>query len=218
VRGRSSTGPAHCLLFTVPITSVLSLILAESRHIDLFARTETWITSFSSSAELLDATSPSFTLLSFPRQSQATKSHIVGGGTAFLIREPASLLSVSTQTFKSFEMSAITHKLFSSNLTVFNVYRPPPAITKTRKPVPFSDFLTDLYAFLSLAATTPHEFLITGDFNLHLDDPTNSESESNNFFLHLTPLISLIMYPSKLIGKIIPWILSSPLTPLLCLR
>jgi len=94
---------------------------------------------------------------------------------AFLIREPASLLCAPTQTFKSFKMSSITLKLFSSNLTVFNVYRPPPATTKTREPVPFSDFVTALYTFLSLAATTPHEFHITGDFNLHLDDPTNSD-------------------------------------------
>jgi len=92
------------------------------------------------------------------------QSHINGGGTAFLIcePEPASLLSAPTQTFKSFEMSAITLNS-SVHLTVFNVYRPPPATTKTRKPVPFSDFLTDLYTFLSLAATTSHDFLITGD-------------------------------------------------------
>ena len=28
-------------------------------------------------------------------------------------------------------------------------------------------------SFLSTAATTPHEFLITGDFNIHLDNPTD---------------------------------------------
>jgi len=71
-------------------------------------------------------------------------------------------------------MSAITLKLFKSNLTIFNVYHPPPATTKSRKRVPFSDFLTELDTFLSLAATTPHGFLITGDFNLHLDDPNDS--------------------------------------------
>ena len=151
--------------------------LAESRHIDLFALTETWITSSSTSAELLNATPPGFTLISCPRPAPTTltKSHIVGGGTAFLIREPATLLSTPTQSFKSFEMSSVTLKLFSSKLTVFNVYRPPPATTKTRKAVPFSDFLTDLDTLLSLAATTPHEFLITGDFNLHLDNPYDSQ-------------------------------------------
>jgi len=38
----------------------------------------------------------------------------------------------------------------------------------------FLIFVTELDTFLSLAATTPHEFLITGEFNLHLDDPNDS--------------------------------------------
>jgi len=128
--------------------------LAESYQVALFALTETWITSSSTSSELFNATPPGFTLMSCPRSTPATKSHIVGGGTAFLIREPAFLLSTPTQTFKSFEMPVITLKLFSSNLTIFN---------------------SELDTFLSLAAITPHEFLITGDFNLHLDDPNDSQ-------------------------------------------
>jgi len=141
--------------------------LAETRNIDLFALTETWITPSATSAELFNATPPGFTLISCPRPASTilTKSHILGGGTAFLIREPATLLSTPTHSFKSFEMSSVTLKLLSSSLTVFNVYRPPPATTKTRKPVSFSDFLSDLHTLLSLAATIPHEFLITGDFN-----------------------------------------------------
>jgi len=93
-------------------------------------------------------------------------------------------------------MSAITLKLFSSNLTVFNVYRPPPATTKTRKPVHFSDFLTDLYTFLSLAATTPHEFLVTGDFNLHLDDTTNFQVQQFLPALDSTDLTQHVSFPT----------------------
>jgi len=125
----------------------------------------------------------------------ATKAHIVGGGTAFLIREPASLLSAPAQTFKSFEMSAVTLKLFRSNLTIFNVYRSP-ATTKSHKTVPFSDFLTDLDTFQSLAATTPHEFLITGDFNLHLDDPTNSQAQQFLSVLNSTNLTQHVSFPT----------------------
>ena len=54
--------------------------LAESHHIDRFALTETWITSSSTGAELSNATPPGFTLISCPRPTPATKSHIVGGG------------------------------------------------------------------------------------------------------------------------------------------
>jgi len=66
-----------------------------------------------------------------------------------------------------------TLKLILSNLTVHNVYRPPP--TKTRKSVTCSVFLSALNALLTLAVTNSHEFLITGDFNLHLDKPDDSQ-------------------------------------------
>jgi exonuclease III len=150
--------------------------LAHSRHVDLFALTETWITSSATSAELRNAPPPGFSLVSCPRPAPANlTSHVVGGGTAFLVREPAHIVNTPfNQKFKSFEMSSLTLKLRTSKLTVFNVYRPPPANTKSRKSVPFSFFLAELDTFLSLAATTPHEFLITGDFNLHLDDPNDS--------------------------------------------
>jgi hypothetical protein len=131
-----------------PLEYMAIAILAESHQIDLFALTDTWITSSSSSPELFNATPPGITLISCPRPTPATKFYIVGGGTAFLIREPASLLSAPTQTFQSFQISAITLKLSRSNLTIFNVYQPPPVTTKSRKPVPFSDFLTGLDTFL----------------------------------------------------------------------
>ena len=78
--------------------------LAQSRHVDLFALTETWITSSATSAELRNATSPGFSLVSCPRPASANlTSHIVGGGTAFLVREPAHIVNTpSNQKFKSF--------------------------------------------------------------------------------------------------------------------
>jgi len=57
--------------------------LTESHKIDLFALTETWITSSSSSSELFNAAPPGFTLISCPRPAPATKSHIVGGVQRF---------------------------------------------------------------------------------------------------------------------------------------
>ncbi len=198
-------GPATTTynLCTLNIRSLLNPLkytaisdLADSHHIDIFALTETWITSSATGAELLDATPPGFMLISCPRPAMSNKSHIVGGGTAFLIREPATLLSSPTQNFKSFEMSSVALKLFSSNLTIFNVYRPPPAATKSRKSVPFSDFLTDLDTLLSLAATTPHEFLITGDFNIHIDDPNDSQAKQFLAALHSTNLTQHVSFPT----------------------
>jgi len=93
-------------------------------------------------------------------------------------------------------MSAITLKLFRSNLTIVNVYRLPPATTKSRKPVPFSHILTELDTFLSFAATTPHEFLITGHFNLQLDDPNISQAQQFLSVLNSTNLTHYVSFPT----------------------
>ena len=41
---------------------------------------------------------------------------------------------------------------------------------------PFSTFLNQRLSFLSHAATTPHEFIITVDFNIHVDDLINTQT------------------------------------------
>ena len=93
-------------------------------------------------------------------------------------------------------MSSVTLKLRDSKLTVFNVYRPPPANTKSRKSSPFSLFLAELDTLLSLAATTPREFFITGDFNFHLDDPSDSQVKQFLSALDSTNLTQHVSFPT----------------------
>ena len=97
---------------------------------------------------------------------QSTKIYnpVIGGGTGFLIRKPFTQLPSSLPNYSSFESSCLTLKLPSSMISVFNVYRPPSTSTFSK---PFYVFLGEFCSFLSLAATTPHEFIITGDCNLH---------------------------------------------------
>jgi len=104
---------------------------AKYRHIDLLALTGTWIMSSSHGVELFN-TAPGFTLIipCTPSSNHSHKSHIVGGGNAFLIREPATLLY--TPIYTQLQI-IVTLKLFSSNLTVFIVYLPSPATTKLTK-------------------------------------------------------------------------------------
>ena len=100
-----------------------------------------------------------YSLLSTPRNN-FNKNSSSGGGTAFLIREPFTQLPTSVPDFSSFESSSVTLQLSHSKLSVFNIYRPPSSSTHSK---PFSLFLDDFSSFLSSAASTPHEFIITGD-------------------------------------------------------
>ena len=91
--------------------------------------------------------------------------------------------------FSSFESSSINLQISRSKIAVFNVYRPPSSLTLSK---PFSVFLEDFKSFLSFAATTPHEFVITSDFNIYLDNPTD----------HLTSVsISSLLFQSQSIRE-----------------
>jgi exonuclease III len=163
--------------FTNPLHYTAIADLADTHNIHVFALTETWISHNTTSAQLFDAIPHGFTFISTPRPIlDSNTSSIVGGGTAFLIREPCKLLSSPTATFKSFELSTVTIKLPHSNLAVYNIYRPPLSPAKSRHSVPFSQFLEDFQTLISTISTTPHEFVITGDFNIHVDDLTDSNS------------------------------------------
>ena len=82
---RSLTNPLH-------YTALADL--AESNNIHIFASTETWINPNTTSAQLFDSIPHGFALISNPRPaSSSCTSSVVGGGTAFLIREPFALTS-----------------------------------------------------------------------------------------------------------------------------
>jgi hypothetical protein len=139
----------HQISLTNPIHYTALSDLADTYNIDLFALTETWISPNTTSAELFDATPPGFSLISNPRPVSASKiSSIVGGGTAFLIRQPYSLLSSPSYSFSSFEISNVTLKLPKGKLSVFNIYRPPTSLSKSQNK---SSFLTFLKTFNPLS-------------------------------------------------------------------
>jgi len=127
--------------------------------------------------------------------------------SAVIVKSPAYSI------FKTFELSSVSLKLLHSKLTIFNVYHPPPATTKTRKSMPFS-----LYIFISLAATTPHEFLITGDFNLHLYHPHDPQVKQFLAALDSTNLTQHVSFPTHRDNHILDLVItptSSSLNPVI---
>jgi len=71
--------------------------------------------------------------------------------------------------FSSFKSSSITLQLSRFKISVYDIYHPPSSSPLSKRNYFFDNF----NSFLSFAANTPHEFMITGDFNIHLDSPTD---------------------------------------------
>src|SRR6218665_3759052 len=138
-------------------------------------------------------------------QSKASTSH-PRGGTAFLIREPASVLDSLNYMYKTFKSSSVTLKLPTSKLTIFNIYRPPNSPAYSAKP---SVFLDEFNSFLSVVATTPHEFVLTGDFNIQVDKPTDSFPSQFLSSLSAFNLIQHVSFPTRESGRTLNLVITS---------
>ena len=134
-------------------TYLLTYLLTYILNSDFFCLTENWIKPVITTSKLLICTPPYYAFSTARNDSSKTSSS--GGGTGFLIRGPFSQLRMPS--FSSFESSAITLQFSSSTISVFNNYRPLPISTFFK---PYSVFLEDFSSFfLSMVATTSHEFL-----------------------------------------------------------
>jgi hypothetical protein len=128
---------------------------------------------------------------------------VVGSGAAFLIRQSSTLLTCPTPSFNSFEISSITLERPKSKFTVYNIYRPRTTFAKSRNTSSFSQFIEDFQCFIfSVATLSPplslsHEFLITGDFNIHADDPSDNYSQQFLSILSHTNLTQRLSFPTR---------------------
>jgi Endonuclease-reverse transcriptase len=69
--------------------------------------------------------------------------------------------------------------------------------------------LTVFQTFVSHTATIPHGFLITGDFNLHVDDSENSNAKQFLTLLDSCNLIQLVNFPTHRCDHILDLIVTA---------
>ena len=119
----------------------------------------------------------------------------MGGETAFLILDSISIILNPSHNYKAFECSSLTLTLPFSTLTIFNVYRRPTSLKYSQR---ISVFLDEFETFLSSAATTPHEFIITSDFNIQFDNPLDSSSQQFTDLLSFTNVSQLASGPTHI--------------------
>lgn len=140
--------------------------LAESHKFDCFAISETWLSVRTSPAELMSILPPGYEMSIANRDSKLADANC--GGVALLFRKPFTMLSNHSHKFASFDAISATVKFGTSTMHVVSVYRPSCTSIYAK---PFSVFLTEFSALLSSLTSSKSDFIITGDFNIHVDEP-----------------------------------------------
>ena len=106
-------------------------------------------------------------MLDHPRASRP------GGGTALVFKDIFVVKKIDGGERKSFEFSEWILQHGSSKLRVIIIYRVPYSV---QHPVTTSVFFDEFSSYLESVVMTPEPLLITGDFNIHVDVPSDSDA------------------------------------------
>ena len=142
--------------------------------LDLLSLTETWLHPDTSSEVLNSLTPNNYSIISSPRAVGR------GGGIAVIYKSSLQVSSLSLTSFASFEVLGL--KVVAGNFTCnfFTIYRPPSSSLST--------FFDDFFSLLVDVSSSACELLLSGDFNIHVDDLGSSYTQS---FLNLLDTFGL---------------------------
>ncbi len=155
-------------------TFIINYLILDNK-IDCMFLTETWL-STDGPATLLEASSTNY---NFSFSSRCGKR---GGGTATILSAPFSFKNITFEEYASFEYHCLVFN--SPPVLCLTVYRPPKRC---------STFISDFSELLSIIHTNFNRAIILGDFNLHVDNQSDSLASEflnmlncTNFNQHVT--------------------------------
>ena len=94
-----------------------------------------------------------------------------GGGLGFFLRKGLQVKQNKTYLFNALEYMDLSVTTSGSSLRFGTMYRPPPS--KDNK-LTLCMFYNDFSTLLEHLAVVPGNLIVTGEFNFHVDDPSNS--------------------------------------------
>ncbi len=167
--------------------------LIQTKSIHILAVTETWLTRKETTASLADITPTGFSFHHKPRVGRR------GGGVGLLVSTALKFSPISLPSQSSFE--AICGSISNGNIcfNILNIYRPPGSN---------SAFLDQFQETLSHLSSLPHNLVILGDFNIHIDTPS---SQTTNFLetLESFNLHQNVNFPTHILGHSLDLIITS---------
>ena len=145
------------------ISAVCDLIIDQG--IDIFAITETWLRGDQSDGLVVSdlmSTLANYELIHQPRSGKT------GGGVALVLRSSLFLNRNPCQQWNTFEYLDVSLRSDSKIIRLVVIYRAPSSRTADTE-----EFLTEFSTLLETLVIAPGHLLITGDFNLHLDQQSS---------------------------------------------
>src|SRR5271156_2499648 len=139
--------------------SVVDFVL--EHKLDILCITGTWLQSedrFTTN----HITPSGYSMISSPRLSRR------GGGIALVIKDVYSFKKLASASFCTFEVLLIQLIAPSKSFLIATIYRPPGSL---------GNFLTELSDLISTLIAKYSDFILAGDFNIHVDTASDESSK-----------------------------------------
>lgn len=152
--------------------------------LDLLVITETWLSGDGTDTIAAgDMVPPGYSIKSIPRIGRR------GGGLALIYRSVMKLVAEDQPSYTTFECFVTTVVISSQSLKLCALYKPPKFGVS-------SLFLEELSTLAEQLSTSRCEVLLMGDFNIHVDVPTQPESAKFLSLLESTNLQQHVSLPT----------------------
>ena len=177
--------------------------LVVDQDIDILALTETWLRPGNiDDVEIRTLCPTGYRFLHVPR------GHSRGGGVGLLFKDTLQINSHITDTFTTFELMDIHFRSLQS-IRVLLIYRPPDNTLCVL-------FLEELLVLLEqIMAEFTGLLLISGDFNLHVDDPCSTYANRFNEILESCNLKQHVTGATHAKGHTLDLVISKKDNPLI---
>ncbi len=167
--------------------------------IDICTFTVTWLQEYDS-VSIAGLSTAGFIFQSFPRKSERR-----GGGTGIMCRESLDMKLSNYKETRSFEFSELDIVIHKRNFKFVTIYRPP---YSEDLPVSSQVFFDEFSSYLETIVMVPEVLMITGDFNFHIDSPTNPDTKKFMDLLDTFGLIQHVQVPTHLSGHTLDLIIT----------
>ena len=175
-----------------------------SEDIDLCVITETWLRKDDDTV-LANITPAGYDIRSSPRDDK------IGGGLAVLFRDSIQVRKIVTANHPSFEATEWHLKYGNSVIVTIGIYRPP---YSTNHPVTVNTFLNEFAEYLESVALVEGHLLITGDFNIHVNDVCDPAAARFINIIDSMGMINHVNIPTHIHGHTLDLIITRASTDL----
>ena len=173
---------------TMQIREIIS-----DQTLDILALSETWLEDYDP-AKINEMTPPTHTFWHIPRGSR-------GGGVGLFVSGALSHLRVLKRIeVTSFEYMEVVFKCRDIWVSYIVVYRPP-------KPTTINTFIEEFGALLDLIDMVSLRVVVTGDFNIWMEDPSDRSTIAFNELLETYQLMNNVESSTSVAGHMIDLII-----------